>query len=132
MERVLNPQHLAPRTSHLALRTSHFDKVLVDAPCSNTGVLRRRVDLRWRIQPEVIERLRARQLELLQRAAACVKPGGILVYSTCSLEPEENGGVVKPFLAERADFKLTGERELLPFVEGVDGAYVATLTLADR
>jgi 16S rRNA (cytosine967-C5)-methyltransferase len=105
-----------------------FDKVLVDVPCSNTGVMRRRVDLRWRIRPEDIERLRATQLDLLRQAAAFLKPGGTLVYSTCSLEPEENGEVVKRFLGDHAGFKLEGERELLPFVDGVDGAYVAELT----
>jgi 16S rRNA (cytosine967-C5)-methyltransferase len=99
----------------------------VDAPCSNTGVMRRRVDLRWRIQPEEIERLRPAQLDLLQQAATQVKPGGVLVYSTCSLEPEENGEVVKQFLHEHADFKLDCERELLPFVDNVDGAFVARL-----
>jgi 16S rRNA (cytosine967-C5)-methyltransferase len=106
-----------------------FDRVLVDAPCSNSGVMRRRVDLRWRIRPEEIERLRADQLQVLRQAAPRVKPGGTLVYSTCSLEPEENGGVMKEFLAEHPLFKLEGERELLPFVEGVDGAYVAKLVL---
>ena len=104
-----------------------FDRILVDAPCSNTGVMRRRVDLRWRIQPEEIERLRAAQLDLLKQAATQVKPGGVLVYSTCSLEPEENGEIVKQFLGEHADFKLESERELLPFVDGVDGAYVARI-----
>jgi 16S rRNA (cytosine967-C5)-methyltransferase len=104
-----------------------FDRILVDAPCSNTGVMRRRVDLRWRIQPAEIERLRAAQLDLLQQAATQVKPGGVLVYSTCSLEPEENGEVVKQFLSERADFKLDYERELLPFADNVDGAYVARI-----
>jgi 16S rRNA (cytosine967-C5)-methyltransferase len=108
-------------------RPSTFDRVLVDAPCSNTGVMRRRVDLRWRIQPEEIERLCIAQLDLLQQAAMQVKPGGVLVYSTCSLEPEENGEVVKQFLSDHADFKLESERELLPFVDGVDGAYVAKL-----
>jgi 16S rRNA (cytosine967-C5)-methyltransferase len=106
---------------------ARFDRILVDAPCSNTGVMRRRVDLRWRIQPEEIERLRTAQLDLLQQAATRVKPGGVLVYSTCSLEPEENGEVVKQFLHEHADFKLEYERELLPFVNNVDGAYVAQL-----
>jgi 16S rRNA (cytosine967-C5)-methyltransferase len=101
-----------------------FDRVLVDAPCSNTGVMRRRVDLRWRIQPKEIERLRAAQLDLLKQAASRVKPGGILVYSTCSLEPEENQEVVKQFLSECAGFKLDSERELLPFVDNVDGAFV--------
>jgi len=104
-----------------------FDRVLVDAPCSNTGVMRRRVDLRWRIQPEEIERLRAAQLDLLKRAATQLKPGGVLVYSTCSLEPEENGEVVKQFLSDHAGFKLESERELLPFADGVDGAYVARM-----
>jgi 16S rRNA (cytosine967-C5)-methyltransferase len=104
-----------------------FDRVLVDAPCSNTGVMRRRVDLRWRVQPAEIERLSAAQRDLLQQAASRVKPGGILVYSTCSLEPEENGRVVKQFLSAHADFKLEYEHELLPFTDNVDGAYVARL-----
>jgi 16S rRNA (cytosine967-C5)-methyltransferase len=108
-----------------------FDKVLVDAPCSNTGVLRRRVDLRWLIQPHEIERLRAAQLVLLKQAAAVLKPAGILVYSTCSLEPEENSEVVKQFLAEHAGFQLETERQLLPFADHVDGAYVARLKLSN-
>ena len=113
--------------STLDPQPSTFDRILVDAPCSNTGVMRRRVDLRWRIQPEEIKRLRTAQLDLLQQAATQVKPGGVLVYSTCSLEPEENGGVVEQFLSERADFKLDYEHELLPFVDNVDGAYVARI-----
>ena len=113
--------------SPLAPRASYFDKVLVDVPCSNTGVMRRRVDLRWRIKPEQIGRLRATQLELLRQASAALKPAGTLVYSTCSLEPEENHEPVKQFLAERTDCKLVNERQLLPLVDQVDGAYVAEL-----
>lgn len=104
-----------------------FDRVLVDAPCSNTGVLRRRVDLRWRIRPPEIQRLRQAQLALLRRGADQTKPGGVLVYSTCSLEPEENSGVVREFLAASSEFRLASERELLPFRDSVDGAYVARL-----
>jgi 16S rRNA (cytosine967-C5)-methyltransferase len=104
-----------------------FDRILVDAPCSNTGVMRRRVDLRWRISPEEISRLQKMQLELLQQAATKLKPGGVLVYSTCSLEPEENSELVNQFLATHAGFKLETERQLLPFADGVDGAYVARL-----
>jgi 16S rRNA (cytosine967-C5)-methyltransferase len=107
--------------------TARVDRVLVDAPCSNTGVMRRRVDLRWRIQPAEIERLQVTQLELLRDAAVQTKPGGALVYSTCSLEPEENREVVNRFLAQHEEFKLEHERELLPFVDGVDGAYVARI-----
>jgi 16S rRNA (cytosine967-C5)-methyltransferase len=104
-----------------------FDRILVDAPCSNTGVLRRRVDLRWRISPAEIARLQRTQLDLLKLAVTKLKPGGILVYSTCSLEPEENSEVVKEFLSAHAGFKLENERELLPFADNVDGAYIARL-----
>ncbi len=104
-----------------------FDRILIDAPCSNTGVLRRRVDLRWRITLEEISRLRKTQLDLLNQAAKQLKPGGVIVYSTCSLEPEENSAVVKEFLAANTSFTLETERQLLPFVDGVDGAYVARL-----
>ena len=120
----------AETTSSLDPRLSTFDRILVDAPCSNTGVLRRRVDLRWRIQPDEIERLRATQLDLLQKSAARLKPGGTLVYSTCSLEPEENTALVQQFLATQPGFKLERERQLLPFVDGVDGAYVARMVKA--
>ena len=116
------PPTFEPRPSTL------FDRILVDAPCSNTGVMSRRVDLRWRIRPGEIDRLRAAQLKLLRGAAGQLRPGGTLVYSTCSLEPEENREVVESFLAEHAEFKLEYERELQPFRDRVDGAYVATLT----
>ena len=104
-----------------------FDRILVDAPCSNTGVIRRRVDLRWRIRPEEIERLTRTQIELLDQAAARVKPGGRIVYSTCSLEQEENRRVADAFLASHPGFELRHERELTPFTDQVDGAYVAVL-----
>ena len=109
---------------------SSFNRILVDAPCSNTGVMRRRVDLRWRISPEEISRLRQTQLDLLKLAATKLKPGGVLVYSTCSLEPEENSEVVKEFLREHENFKLESEHELLPFADNVDGAFVAALVKA--
>jgi len=121
IETSIAPEHLIEKPS---LR---FDRILIDAPCSNTGVMRRRVDLRWRIRPEEMARLREAQLNLLRLAAPRLKPGGILVYSTCSLEPEENQEVVKQFLAEHKQFTLESERELLPFIDQVDGAYVATM-----
>lgn len=104
-----------------------FDRVLVDVPCSNTGVLRRRVDLRWRLRPEEPARLAQLQASLLQQAAVRLKPGGTLVYSTCSLEPVENAQVVQQFLANHPQFRLDHERQLLPFADAVDGAYVARL-----
>jgi len=121
---VTNADIVMPTTGIQQMLTS-FDRILVDAPCSNTGVMRRRVDLRWRIQSAEIERLRATQLDLLNQAATKLKPGGVMVYSTCSLEPEENSEVVQQFLAGNPSFKLETERQLLPFVDDVDGAYVA-------
>ncbi len=104
-----------------------FDRILVDAPCSNTGVLRRRMDLRRRISLKEIERLPIRQGAILRQAAARLKPGGTLVYSTCSLEPEENETAIQTFLSEHSEFKLRSQRQLLPFVDHVDGAFVATM-----
>ncbi len=101
------------------------DRILIDAPCSNTGVMRRRVDLRWRIREPEISRLRATQLHLLREAAPRLKPGGTLVYSTCSLEPEENTEVVRDFLKENRAMHLQRERILTPWEHTVDGAYVA-------
>jgi 16S rRNA (cytosine967-C5)-methyltransferase len=108
------------------LRGEEFDRVLVDAPCSNTGVLRRRADLRWRLNEEEIGRLAALQVKLLDSAAKFTKRGGILVYSTCSLEPEENERVVETFLASQKKFTLDSTRSLFPPRDGVDGAFVAS------
>jgi len=104
-----------------------FDRILIDAPCSNTGVLRRRVELRWRLRAEELERLRQTQLSLLESAAGKLRAGGTLVYSTCSLEPEENEAVVADFVRANPQFKIAAQRQLLPFAEGVDGAFVARL-----
>ncbi len=107
--------------------TEQFHRVLVDAPCSNTGVMRRRIELRWRIRPEEISRLAATQLQILQAAAKRTRPGGVLVYSTCSLEREENQQVVSAFFRSNPDFSLDKERELTPMNDAVDGAYCARL-----
>jgi 16S rRNA (cytosine967-C5)-methyltransferase len=120
--------HLVSSLANLKFAGSKpFDRVLIDAPCSNTGVLRRRVDLRWRIRPEELERLRQTQLELLREASTLLTASGTILYSTCSLEPEENGSVVQEFLVGNQGFKLDYEQELRPFVDQVDGSYVARL-----
>ena len=106
-----------------------FDRVLLDVPCSNTGVMRRRVDLRWRLQPRDLMATQKLQRELLKNTIRNVRPGGLLVYSTCSLEPEENEQIVQDFLKKNAAFKLVAEQSLLPWKDGVDGAYVAALRL---
>lgn len=83
-----------------------FDKILVDAVCSGTGTLRRNPEIRWRLQAEDLTRLAVLQLSLLDNAAERVKPGGILVYATCSLEPEENEQVVERFLSSHPGFRF--------------------------
>ena len=104
-----------------------FDAVLVDAPCSNTGVLRRRLEARWRLQPDELARCQQAQKDILADAARRVRPGGRIVYSTCSVEPEENSGVVTAFLAANPGYRLERSRQLDPARDGVDGAFVACL-----
>jgi len=109
------------------LGTIQFDRVLVDAPCSNTGVLRRRPEVRWRLKGSDIGRLARKQLALLTAAGALVRRGGVLVYSTCSIEPEENDGVVKAFLSACARFTLDKEILFFPHRSGCDGGYAARM-----
>jgi 16S rRNA (cytosine967-C5)-methyltransferase len=95
-----------------------FDRVLVDAPCSGWGVIRRHPDLKWRVRPEGSRRLADRQIIFLQKASGWLKSGGVLVYATCTLNPEENEGVVERFLAENPAFRLDGVGPYLPEAAG--------------
>jgi 16S rRNA (cytosine967-C5)-methyltransferase len=91
-----------------------FDVVVVDAPCSGLGTLRRDPDIKWRRQPADFTRFAARQVDLVRRAAACVRPGGRLVYTTCSTEPEENDAVVATVLATVPEVQRVAARPLSP------------------
>ena len=104
-----------------------FDRILLDAPCSNTGVLRRRVDARWRLQPYDFKRMPEEQLKILRRLVPLLKPGGTLVYSTCSIEPEENEQVVSRVVAEFPFLRLEHQRAVLPFRDAFDGAFAVKL-----
>ncbi|MDP2897405.1 MAG: 16S rRNA (cytosine(967)-C(5))-methyltransferase RsmB [bacterium] len=104
-----------------------FDRVLIDAPCSNTGVLRRRVEARWRLNERDLKALQQLQLRLLSSGCRVLKEGGLLVYSTCSIEREENENVVRAFLKGATDFVLLEERNLFPEEKAGDGGYVARL-----
>ncbi|MBI2527243.1 MAG: 16S rRNA (cytosine(967)-C(5))-methyltransferase RsmB [Candidatus Rokubacteria bacterium] len=109
------------------------DRVLVDAPCSNLGVLRRNPEVKWRRTEDDLRRLQQKQRAILAAAASLAKPGGRLVYATCSLEPEENEDVVRPFLEGHPDWHIDPPAEfpvaadalgivrLLPHVHGTDG-----------
>ena len=111
-----------------ALGEALFDGVLVDAPCSNTAVLGQRPGARWRFGPASLRALAGLQARLLDEAARHVRPGGRLVYSTCSLEPQENDQVVRAFLERHRRWSLVRELETLPGRSGpVDGGYAARL-----
>jgi len=91
--------------------TASFDRVLVDAPCSGTGTLARNPEIKWRLKPEDLLRLQEYQVEILRAAMKQVAPGGRIVYSTCSLEPEENEDVIEKALAGNSSFRVVNCRE---------------------
>ncbi len=103
-----------------------FDKVLVDVPCSNTGVLGRRPEARWRLKPEDLRQLVALQTRLLRLGVERARPGGVVVYSTCSIEPEENRQVVEAVLKEVPGLRLEAEGEAVPG-RPADGGFWARL-----
>lgn len=110
-----------------------YDAVLLDVPCSNTGVMRHRVDVKWRLQPGDFKKHPQQQLSLLHAAARLVAPGGRLVYSTCSIDTEENDRVVRAFLASKAGGPFTLEKSVvsLPWVAGHDGGGAFLLRKGD-
>ncbi len=126
------------------LAAASLDVVLVDAPCSATGTMARHPDARWRVSERAITRAAERQRRLMDAAARLVRPGGVLVYATCSLEPEENSAIVNDFLARHAGLgrepatgavpaallTAEGDFQSLPQRHGMDGAYAARLVRA--
>jgi 16S rRNA (cytosine967-C5)-methyltransferase len=106
-----------------------FDAVLLDAPCSATGIFRRHPDVLQRVRPAAVAALAETQAAMLGRAAGWVKPGGRLVYSVCSLEPEEGEAVAERFLAERRDFAIDPIRpdEVAPGMAPADAGWLRIL-----
>lgn len=114
-----------------------FDRVLVDAPCTGTGTLRRNPEIRWRISPADIDDLASRQIRILLNAAQMVKPGGRLVYSTCSVEPEENEQLMSKFIGVTCELEplvlsvnhalitASGAARVWPHRDGADGFFIA-------
>lgn len=106
-----------------------FDAILLDVPCSNTGVFRRRVDVRWRLRPSDIADLTRLQRQIVENALPCLKPDGRLVYSTCSIEAEENEDLIARLLADHPELRLDGSRQATPQQDGTDGAFASRLVL---
>jgi 16S rRNA (cytosine967-C5)-methyltransferase len=104
-----------------------FDRILIDVPCTNTGVMRRRVDVRWRLRANSVAHMRSQQLEIVRAVSRLLKPGGTVVYSTCSLEPEENEQAVQQLLLEFVDWRLVEQKYSRPFEDELDGAFAAKL-----
>ena len=105
------------------------DRVLIDAPCSGLGVLRRNPDAKWKLEPEFIDNIRVTQQEVLQQYSRMVKAGGKLVYATCSVLPSENQDQVKAFLKSEggANFELVKDKKILAHENGYDGFYMALM-----
>lgn len=120
-EKILN--------SEFSIHKSKFDCILLDVPCSNTGVLTKRVEARYRVSPKAIQELVRTQGEMLRAAAVMVKPRGTICYSTCSIQKDENSDLVVDFLKESHAFTLEFERLVLPSAEGFDhdGGYTAII-----
>ena len=115
--------------SEFEILNSKFDCILLDVPCSNTGVLAKRVEARYRIKPKAIKELTKIQSELLKTASQILKPQGKICYSTCSIQKAENSGLVRNFLLENKNFKLESEKLTLPSAESPDhdGGYIAII-----
>ncbi|MEL4454500.1 RsmB/NOP family class I SAM-dependent RNA methyltransferase [Lutimonas vermicola] len=103
------------------------DRVLIDAPCSGIGVLKRNPDSKWKLNADFIDRIRKTQAEILDQYASMVKTGGKLVYATCSILPSENEKQVKAFLANHKEFEMIKDKKVSPAASGFDGFYMALL-----
>ena len=122
------------RAEHVAHKQKRLDAIVLDVPCSNTGVLARRVEARWRWTPQAVAKLQAVQQELLEKAAALARPGTKFLYSTCSILPGENQHQIQQFLFKHKQFSLLSEKLTLPAIQTEttcdhDGAYAAVLRM---
>lgn len=103
------------------------DRILIDAPCSGLGVLKRNPDAKWKLQPEFIDNIKQIQADILERYSKMLKPGGKMVYATCSVLPSENENQVALFLQNNPDFKLVKQKKVLAHQSGFDGFYMAQM-----
>ncbi len=126
---IVEAHHLDARQAGVRFR-NQMARVLVDAPCTGLGVLRRRPEIRWRVTPSLLETMAAQQRDLLAGTSGAVRPEGVLVYAVCSPEPEEGPDVIHHFLRRHPAFALEEERLLSPQRDGTDGFYMVRLRRA--
>lgn len=141
---IVEPRQMDAREAEAALPKESFDKILIDAPCSGYGVIRRKPDVKYSKTPEDSERLAGIQASILNSVAATLKIGGTLVYSTCTMDPTENEQVIAAFLKEHPDYELDsslkerlpekagkyckdGSVQLLPHYFGTDGFFICSM-----
>ena len=122
----------ASRLEQAVQKLKRLDAIILDVPCSNTGVLARRVEARWRWNPEAAKNLQKIQQELLLKAVSFARPQTKILYSTCSIQPEENAGQIQWFLSQSKSFTLLNEKQVLPSIRTPhafdhDGGYAALL-----
>ena len=103
------------------------DRLLLDVPCTGLGVIRRNPDTKWKLTPEFLENVKETQAKILQHYSSMLKPGGFMVYATCSILPEENNLQVQKFVANNSSFEFVEEKKIFASVQGFDGFYMALL-----
>ncbi len=122
----IEPRHI-DSTKVIKKLYNKADRVLIDAPCSGLGVLKRNPGAKWKLQPEFIDTIKETQAEILSKYSQMLKVGGKLVYATCSILPSENEKQVEKFLKHNEGFKFISEQKILPSVSGFDGFYMALI-----
>ncbi len=111
----------------LQSRPQPFERILIDAPCSGSGTLRRQPDLKWRFSPDFLSQIEAKQREILEFYAPMLQNGGALVYATCSIFPSENERQIEWFLGHNSAFELEEQRVISPAATGFDGFFMARM-----
>lgn len=124
--KIIHPQWIENNETINKLKNT-ADRLLLDVPCSGLGVLRRNPDTKYKLTPEFLEEVKKTQADILQNYSSMLKPGGLLVYATCSILPEENSEQVERFIAKNDNFELIEEKKFFASKQGFDGFYMALL-----
>ena len=114
-------------TEYVPVLKEHYDRVLLDVPCSGLGVIRKKPDIKWQRQPEDMEELVPIQEKILNTCSEYVRPGGTLLYSTCTVLKQENEEQIEKFVAKHSEYSVEEKINLYPNVDGTDGFFICKL-----